>query len=487
VASVEDISPVGLGTSARRVRDPVVKRAVICFMLAAIEGLIGGSIVFGVALLYHTIFLAIPIFEFEALFYASFSILTGIVYGAFSAIACARFLDGEQQLSSTLPDSFYGWTAAIATTLLVAFLLGQVGDLSRVSLTTGYLIGIPAIIGLRSYVQAVMADRIQKGELHFEKVSVVGNRVDVLNFLLNGDLWRNGHRLTATLYLEDAVDDEGVVKLDALAEFARRSIRLGSDHIVFVGDLSDINGFERVLGEMKRFALNVIYAPAAMHKTLKFLDVVPIGPNNALRFMRKPMSDTAVFLKRAFDLLGAGAGLILLSPMLLLVALAIILDGPGPVIYRQERRGFNGETFMIWKFRSMSVTESGLNMRQAQAGDARITRVGKFLRETSIDELPQLVNVLMGQMSIVGPRPHAISHDEELSKQMANYAHRQRIKPGITGWAQVNGYRGETSTAQQIEGRILHDIFYIDNWSIFLDLWTLALTFLSPAARQNAR
>lgn len=485
--SVKDMSSVGLNFSTRRIYDPVVKRAVICSVLATIEGVTAAGIVFTVALLYHTIFLAIPIFEFEALFYASFSILTGIVYGAFSAMAGARFLGGEQQLTSTLPDSFYGWTTAIATTLLVAFLLGQVGDLSRVSLTSAYLIGIPAIIGLRSFMQAIMADRIQNGELHFEKVSVVGNRVDVVNFLLNGDLWRNGHRLTATLYLEDASDDAGVIKLDALSDFARRSLRLGADYIVFVGDLSDINGFERVLSEMKRFALNVIFAPATMNKTLKFLDVVPIGPNNALRFMRKPMSDTAVFLKRMFDLFGSGLGLLLLSPMLLLVAIAIVLDSPGPVIFRQARRGFNGETFMIWKFRTMSVTESGFDMRQAQAGDSRITRVGKILRETSIDELPQLVNVLMGQMSLVGPRPHAVSHDEELSKRMANYAHRQRIKPGITGWAQVNGYRGETSTAEQLEGRILHDIFYIDNWSIFLDLWALALTFLSPAARRNAR
>ena len=116
-----------------------------------------------------------------------------------------------------------------------------------------------------------------------------------------------------------------------------------------------------------------------------------------------------------------------------------------------------------------------------------MTRVGAFIRRTSVDELPQLVNVLLGQMSLVGPRPHAVSHDDELATQVAQYAHRQRIKPGITGWAQVNGYRGETSRPDQIEGRVAHDIYYIENWSVFLDVWTILLTIVSPAARRNAR
>ena len=215
--------------------------------------------------------------------------------------------------------------------------------------------------------------------------------------------------------------------------------------------------------------------------------MVSIGPNNALRFVRKPLSDVAVFTKRATDLVLSAVALVLIAPLLALVGLLIRLESPGPVIYRQARRGFNGETFMIWKFRSMRVTESGHAMKQAERNDTRITRIGRFIRMTSIDELPQLVNVLRGQMSIVGPRPHAISHDEELSLRMANYAHRQRIKPGITGWAQVNGYRGETRTQEAIEGRVRHDIYYIENWSLLLDLWIMVLTVISPAARRNAR
>jgi lipopolysaccharide/colanic/teichoic acid biosynthesis glycosyltransferase len=126
-------------------------------------------------------------------------------------------------------------------------------------------------------------------------------------------------------------------------------------------------------------------------------------------------------------------------------------------------------------------------MAQAQKNDARITRIGRFIRATSIDELPQLVNVVLGHMSLVGPRPHAVSHDEELSRQLASYAHRQRILPGITGWAQTHGYRGETSSPEQVRGRVEHDIYYIDHWSILLDIWTLILTVFSPATRRNAR
>ena len=487
MANSDDIFPAAYSAAPQPARDQVMQRAVICFLLAALEGLAAAALLFTCALLYHLTFRGETLLEFASLFYAGYSVLTGLVYGAFSAIACGKFLDGEQRLQSTLPDSFYGWTAAVAITLLTAFFGGKVGDLSRVSLTSAYFVGVPIMLGLRSYAQSVLAGRIQRGELHFERVSVVGNRVDVVNFLLNGDLWRHGHKLTSTLYLEDVADENGTLRDDAIADFAHSSLKLGSDHIVFVGDLSDIDGLERMITEMKRFALNVVYAPATVNRTLKFLDVVAIGPNNALRFVRKPMSDTDVFMKRTMDIALSGFGLVVLSPLLALAALAIIMDSPGPVIYRQARRGFNGETFMIWKFRSMCVTESGFAMQQAKAGDARITRVGRLLRETSIDELPQLVNVLLGQMSVVGPRPHAISHDEELSRQLATYAYRQRIKPGITGWAQVNGYRGETVTFQQIEGRVVHDIYYIDNWSIFLDCWVILLTLFSPAARRNAR
>lgn len=486
LASIDDLHRPGLGSAARAGSDLVIKRAAMCAFIAAMEGVAAAALVFGTALAYHALFLGISLPEFDIALYSVFGLLSGGLYGLFSAAACARFLDGERRPDSTLPDGLYGWTAATALTLLAAFLLGNIGDLSRVSLTAAYVLGVPPILALRSYFQSVMADRISKGTLHFHRVAVIGRRADVANFLFHGDLGRNGHKLSGALYLEDIGGEDGHPSRGAIIDFARQSMRAGADHMVFVGGMSDFEAMAELIAELKRFALNVVYAPAAMNRALKFVDVVPIGPNNAVRFLRKPMSDTAVVMKRCLDIVGAGFGLLVLAPLLLLVSLAIVIDSRGPVIYRQARRGFNGETFSILKFRTMSVMESGYDMHQVTAGDARITRVGAFLRQTSIDELPQLVNVLLGQMSLVGPRPHAISHDEELGRQMANYAHRQRIKPGITGWAQVNGYRGETSTTEKIEGRVLHDIHYIDNWSIFFDVWILLLTVLSPSARKNA-
>jgi exopolysaccharide biosynthesis polyprenyl glycosylphosphotransferase len=327
---------------------------------------------------------------------------------------------------------------------------------------------------------------IRRGELYFDTVGVIGDRVSVLDFLLNSELWRHGHRLAGALYSEDLNALDANERRAAVAEFGRMTLRRGARHIVLVGDIGDLGAVDWIVDELRRFAVNVVGAPAAGNRLLKFLDVMTLGPNNALRFSRRPLSNVEVLAKRGLDLIGAVLGLILLSPLLLGVAAAIVITTGRPVIYRQERRGFNGEPFLIWKFRSMSVTESGRSMHQAEKNDARVTPVGRFIRATSIDELPQLFNVLLGQMSLVGPRPHAISHDDALEHSVARYAHRQRIKPGITGWAQVNGYRGETRTPDQMEGRTQHDLYYIDNWSLVLDIWIIVLTIVSRTAHRNA-
>ena len=466
-------------------RDDIVHRLLLCFVVAGIEAAAAFAVVFGSALVYHLLFLQQTVGEFT-LFYGVFGVWTGLLYATFAAIACSQFLERRMPGQLDIQQAFFSWTAAIALTLLTAFLLGKVGDVSRVSLTSAYLIGIPAMFGVRSFLRSFLDERITNGALHYETIAVIGNRSDVLNFVFAGDLWRQGHRVVSTLYFEDARDKTGKLDADALAQFVERNVHRGTDHVVLVGSLAELDEVDGTMAALKRYAVNLLYAPAARSRTLKFMDIVAIGPNNVMRFVRTPMSKSSVLLKRVFDITLSGLGLLVLSPFLALVALAIVAETRGPIIYKQARRGFNGETFMIWKFRSMSVTESGYTMVQAQKNDPRITRVGRFIRATSIDELPQLFNVLTGQMSLVGPRPHAISHDEELSHQLAIYAHRQRIKPGITGWAQVHGFRGETSTPAQIEGRVAHDIYYIDNWSIFLDIWTLILTVFSPATRRNA-
>jgi putative colanic acid biosysnthesis UDP-glucose lipid carrier transferase len=182
-------------------------------------------------------------------------------------------------------------------------------------------------------------------------------------------------------------------------------------------------------------------------------------------------------LKRLFDIVGASLLLVTLSIFLTLVAVLIRLESRGPALFRQRRTGLDGNTFTIYKFRTMTTVEDGEVIVQASRHDCRVTRVGYYLRRTSIDELPNLINVLFGQMSLVGPRPHALAHDRYWSEIIPDYIGRFRAKPGITGLAQVEGWRGETPDVESMVGRIAHDLDYIRNWSISLDL-TIALRTL---------
>ncbi|MFO1247065.1 MAG: exopolysaccharide biosynthesis polyprenyl glycosylphosphotransferase [Alphaproteobacteria bacterium] len=191
-------------------------------------------------------------------------------------------------------------------------------------------------------------------------------------------------------------------------------------------------------------------------------------------------------IKRLLDVAVAGLLVVLLSPVLALVSLAIILDSKGPLVFCQMRTGLNGKTFGILKFRSMHVMEDGADVQQAVQGDARVTRVGRIIRKFSLDELPQLFNVLAGDMSLVGPRPHAVAHDIQYGAEISNYAVRFQVKPGITGWAQVNGARGATPTTQIMQDRINLDAWYVEHASLALDLLILARTPLIVLNTRNA-
>jgi undecaprenyl-phosphate galactose phosphotransferase/putative colanic acid biosynthesis UDP-glucose lipid carrier transferase len=201
---------------------------------------------------------------------------------------------------------------------------------------------------------------------------------------------------------------------------------------------------------------------------------------------RTPLNAVERLTKRMLDVVVAATSLVLLSPVLVVAALAVRLETGGPVIFRQRRHGFNGKSFVIYKLRTMKVLEDGPAVVQARQGDPRVTRVGGFLRETSIDELPQLWNVLQGHMSIVGPRPHALVHDHEYGNVIANYAFRHHVKPGITGWAQVQGFRGGTPRLELMQQRITLDLWYVDNWSLRLDLYIMMRTFFEVVRRRNA-
>jgi putative colanic acid biosynthesis UDP-glucose lipid carrier transferase len=161
---------------------------------------------------------------------------------------------------------------------------------------------------------------------------------------------------------------------------------------------------------------------------------------------------------------------------MLMIAAAVKFTSRGPIIFKQVRYGLDGKKIFVWKFRSMSTMDNGAKVVQATKGDARITKVGAFIRRTSLDELPQFINVLQGRMSVVGPRPHAVAHNEEYRKLIPYYMLRHKVKPGITGWAQINGFRGETDTLDKMEGRIDHDLDYIRNWSLLMDIKIIFLT-----------
>ncbi len=195
-----------------------------------------------------------------------------------------------------------------------------------------------------------------------------------------------------------------------------------------------------------------------------------------LTIQRAPLTPFERVAKRTLDIIGSVAAILILWPLLLIAAIAIKFDSGGPVIFRQRRTGFNGKEFVIYKFRTMTVLEDGPAITQACRGDVRATRVGKFLRRSSIDELPQLINILKGDMSLVGPRPHAVAHDKEYKVYIADYGFRHHIKPGITGWAQVNGLRGETRSVEKMSERVKMDLWYINNWSLGFDISILVRT-----------
>lgn len=201
-----------------------------------------------------------------------------------------------------------------------------------------------------------------------------------------------------------------------------------------------------------------------------------IGSTVLLNLQRRPLDARGLIFKTILDYAVAASALVILSPVMLIIAIAIKLDSAGPVFFIQPRGGYRHRPIQVFKFRTMNVMETGDGVKQAERDDPRVTRVGRFLRRTSLDELPQLLNVLRGELSLVGPRPHALAHDRHYEAIVAQYANRAKIKPGITGWAQVNGSRSQTTDPNLMRERVKFDLYYIENWSLWLDVKILART-----------
>lgn len=245
-----------------------------------------------------------------------------------------------------------------------------------------------------------------------------------------------------------------------------------------------------VLRKLRDLPVDVSLCPAVFEpQTLICRRVTVVDGVPLIYLLQRPFSRWGYFVKALEDCVFATLLLILAAPLMLLIAFAVWLDSPGPIIFRQKRYGFNNGTIEVLKFRTMRVdraeSEEGRTL-QARRDDPRLTRVGRWLRRTSLDELPQLFNVLRGEMSIVGPRPHMVKHNEQYAALIDTYLARHRVKPGITGWAQVNGWRGETDTLEKMERRLGHDLYYIENWSLALDLRILVRTLFFGLIHRNA-
>ncbi len=241
-----------------------------------------------------------------------------------------------------------------------------------------------------------------------------------------------------------------------------------------------------LLDELKDTTASIYFVPDIFMFDLIQARIDDINGMPVMAVCETPITGVNAVTKRISDVCIASTALILLAPVMIALAIAVKATSPGPVIFRQRRHGFNNEEIVVWKFRSMTVAEDGGEIRQAQRGDKRVTRLGAFMRRTSLDELPQFINVLQGSMSVVGPRPHAVAHNETYRKLIKGYMMRHKVKPGITGWAQVNGLRGETETLDKMAQRIEYDIEYLRRWSIGFDLLIVLKTTLIVTRRTNA-
>ena len=274
--------------------------------------------------------------------------------------------------------------------------------------------------------------------------------------------------------------------LGRMAELSQY-VRTHNIKLIFISQpISAQPRIRHLIDELQDTTASVYFLPDVYVFDLMQARFDNVGGMPVIAICETPFMGLNSMVKRASDIAFGSLILIALAPLMLVIAVAVKWSSPGPVIFRQRRYGLYGEEILVYKFRSMRVLDDGGKIVQARRDDPRVTPVGRFLRRTSLDELPQFVNVLQGSMSIVGPRPHAVAHNEQYRKLIKGYMLRHKVKPGITGWAQVNGLRGETTTLDKMEARIQFDLDYLRNWSVWLDLWIILKTIRVILTRENA-
>ncbi len=466
------------------------RRMVSAELLGALLAAADALVAVGAALLvFHGFYEARYAGSGLALTYAGYGALGGLLLvqrlWSVGAYSCRRLLDREAQARL----AFTSWTLAAGLLLGAIFLLHAAGELSRGWFLGWYATGLVGLLLLRLGFPGLLRRLAEAGRIAGRGIALVGPdpHLEVAEALLAPAL---PHLRFTRHPLDPAEVERGDPKLGRTLASLRRTLRREGVEGVLVLPLSARTEPQmRVLDQLRELPVDIFYCPV-VEPRLARIGATTFGPLPALLVWPQPLSMAEQRVKRAADLVLAATALVLTAPLLLLAAVAVKLDSPGPVFFRQERFGFNNRVFTMLKFRTMRVADCDPSgARRTVRDDPRVTRVGRFLRRSSIDELPQLWNVLKGDMSIVGPRAHPIEMkigDRYYHEVVEGYFARHRVRPGITGWAQVHGLRGEVDTLEKARARLEHDLYYVENWSLWLDLEILVLTLLRGFRCRNA-
>jgi len=388
--------------------------------------------------------------------------------------------DGILSVRSTIAPILVSWGGVLLLLLGASFTLKISEGLSRGWALSLAVVAPSLILCQRSLLRRAILDVIQKGRLKRNKIVLIASGSQSMRA---ADETLRPYDVAAIHELPQHPDDIRFLFRNLVRTL--RGSNISEIHLAI--DWDRWPDTKQALVELRELPLPVrLIADATARDILRSPQQKLCG---AVRFelQRAPLTQSERLAKRGFDIAVAICCLLALAPVLLAIALAVWIESPGhPILFRQRRGGFNGRAFQILKFRTMRVIEDGAVVTQAKRLDGRVTRIGSWLRRTSFDELPQLINVVLGDMSLVGPRPHALAHDGQYGELISSYPCRHHVKPGITGWAQVNGLRGETPTLGLMKQRIEFDLWYVRNWSLWLDLRILMLTVREVIRSRNA-
>ncbi|CAH2901823.1 MAG: Capsular polysaccharide biosynthesis protein [uncultured Paraburkholderia sp.] len=390
-----------------------------------------------------------------------------------------------------------GWAMVEVTGVLISFTLHRADSLSRLWLVYWAVATIVLLIVTKVIVYSILRGLRREG-FNQRAVAIVGG-APYGRFLIQQMRSRPDAGFSpVVVFDEDATvnpyedpDTSSAIEGVPVERDYQRMIELVRQRAIrelwLALPISKEKEIHRFVMDLRNDFVNIRFIPDVRSLTLFNQPMVELLGVPAINLAASPITDLRVLPKRVFDRLFALAALTALAPVMLVIAAMVKLSSPGPVFFRQKRKGIDGHEFEIYKFRSMKVhKEEAGRITQATRRDPRITAVGAFLRRTSLDELPQFINVLRGEMSVVGPRPHALEHDDIYKDLVKGYMHRYRIKPGITGWAQINGYRGETDRIEKMMGRVKLDLYYMQHWTFWLDIKIVVLTLWKGFVGNNA-